>query len=500
MSFSWQETGQDPPLLGGDRPHTGTAQYQVGQAHWLRAALANDTVTLVVGRDVGKTAAMLFLIEEESSLCDHFYEAAYIAQSHAEATKTFAAWLKRWQDSGLVAKGGKAHKDKDQDRWIVLVPWGQNKYGWRVHFWSGDSDALDNLRGARLDRICPDEAGFISPKIKRVVWPMGNSRQAKKFIAGTPSRAGCGFTWFKDFYDRGKKGMPGFVSFNAPSECAPWNMRDGGAYMRQQRLSFRDSHDLTVKTVEEREEFDGEFVTDYGSVFKNIDRVISLPILQVEEDGTLFVGREATRGHSHLFGQDWGRIHDNSVTTVFDREDRAMIALRIEPRGLDYDIQLNNLDRLYQRYPNGLIIGDGRDAGAYLGKDFLPKRYGVGYRDIMLANGGPNEKGKHVTRMRRLFTSEEWHLLDVPALREQFSNFQANPMGEHTSGLRYEAPSGEHDDIVMSCLFASTALELETSMVSRLPTRQTDPWSFEGVQEALRRQARMKRMSRVRIR
>ncbi len=481
----------DSAVESPSKPHEGTAQYPGGQKAWIAAALVNDVVNVVVGRDVGKSVSMLFLVEEESSRCTHHYDAAYVAQTHSEARQRYLEWLARWEAAGLVVD----KFDKDQDRWIELRPWGRNK-GWRVYFWSGTEKALDGLRGKRLDRLLVDEAGQIPEKIKKVCYPMMLSRGGKVLNAGTPSRKGPGYAWFKDSYLRGKKRLPGFVSFNAPSECSPFNCPPYKApdYMERRRQAFRSILEPDVKTVEEREEFDGEFIDDLGVVFCNIDAVCSLPVIRIEH-GTLYVGADPIPGEKYLIGQDWGRVKDASVSTVYNRHSREQVALRVEPiGGQDYDRQLERLDSLHRRYNAALIVGDGRDAGNYLGPH-LRKKYGDAYVNIMLAASGDYEKGALVTRMRRLFQGVEWKMLDVPAQKEQFADFQAyvpetTGDGVVSSTIKYGAPKGKHDDIVMSNLFAS--IRLETDVRRSTPrARYTSPFSFEGIQAALARKRRL---------
>lgn len=475
------------PIVSLDKPHRGSKIHPGGQVSWIRAAMSNDTMALISGRDVGKSVTLLFLIEEESALpWNHHYDVGYVAQSHAKAEERYIEWLERWDAAGLVLD----KKNKDQLRYIKLRPWGKNKHGWTVHFWSGDADSAENIRGPRLDRICVDEASFCSERVKIVLWPTANSRKGKKIVVSTPHKKGCGYTWVKDLYDRGRlkpgdKGYePGYVSFSVPSEAAPWADAE---YMLKQRRSFRSILTPDEKTPEEREEFDGEFVSDLGAVFTNLDFVISLPYKETKPG--LFVGEDPKAGARYLIGRDWGLLQDNSVSAVFDRDTKSMVALQIDPLKKDYDDQLEDLDDLKRRYNNALLIGDGHQAGAYLGTSALPKMYHDGYVDIRLQYGGKHDKGAYVTRMRRLFQSCEWKMLNVPALRKQFEAFTSKPLGSGANGLAYGAPSGEHDDIVLAVLYAS--IYLEVTMPSMTPKRKViNPFSGEGVMDALNRMRR----------
>lgn len=477
-----------------DRPHRGTRLYPGGQHLWVGTALTVDTVTGVFGRDSGKSASMLFLVEEESSMCTHYYDAGYIAQSHAKVEERYAEWLARWQAIDLVVD----HKNKDQLRFIKLRGWGKNVHGWTVHFLSGDQSSIDGARGLRLDRILLDEAGvYLTERVMAAVWSMGNSRQAKKYVCGTPSKKSIGFGQFKSLFDRGTRREAGYASFNAPSECAPWNDPEwilanapgkDPNFLLHQRRAFRDPSFPDVKTPAEREEFDGEFISDLGAVFTNLDAVISLPVLREEEGGSLFIGLDPVPYHEYVIGQDWGLLHDHSTSAVMDRHTKEMVALRVEPTGTDYDPQLANLHNLHLRYNNAVIVGDGQGPGAYLGSTYLPKKYGDGYIDIKVTGTGEHSKEMYVTRMRRLFQATAWKLLQVPALREEFTIFRSEPMASR-SGLRYNAPPGKHDDIVMACLYASYMIELDASGPGTPPKIPPGPNTYEGIMDEFKRQA-----------
>lgn len=447
-----------PPLKVGARPHAGTVDYPGGQIAWIQACLKHDVVSILCGRDVGKTIFIWFLLFEEARRCHGYYDFAYIAQGHPQAEKFYEWCRSQFEESGLLV----GFKNKGQDRWIKLRPF-ENNRGVTIHFWSGEEGALTNIRGVRLNRLAVDEAGFVSPEVRTACRGMLLSRGGKQVFVGTARRGGMGFVWFKEAYDRGWDGVPGYCSFNAPSESNPFT--PPGAVERA-RMEYRDRHAPDVKTAEEREEFDGEFVSDLGACFRKLDAAFCLPILRTEPYG-LWIGKDPQPERHYVLGQDWGKMHDHSCSSVFDRETREQVALRIESRGVDYDDQMARLDQLHRRYNKALIIADVGDAGAYI-NERLGKQYGDRLVPMRLTAHGERNKGFHVARLKHLFDTEGWSLLKVPTQVDEFTIFQQTPIGEHGNGFYYEAPRGKHDDTVTAAIFAASVLQID--IIRQKPT------------------------------
>lgn len=468
-----------PPLEVGARPHKGTVDYPGGQVAWIEACLVNAIVSIVCGRDVGKTVFLWFLFLEEGRRCRGHYDFAYVAQGHPQAEKVFKSWKRELENAGILV----GSNNKGQDRWIEVQPFGSNQ-GATIHFWSGEEGALSNIRGVRLNRLAVDEAGFVSPEVRPACRGMLLSRGGRQVFVGTPKREGPGFVWFKDAYDRGWEGEPGYVSFNAPSESNPFTPPGSVA---QARREYRSRTEPDVKTPEEREEFDGEFVTDLGACFRNLDACFTLPVLRVEANG-LHVGADPIPGRAYVIGQDWGKKHDPSVSSVFDRETRQQVALRLERVGAPYEDQMARLDSLHRHYNRALIVADAGDAGSYI-NERLRIQYGDRMHELMLTAHGAENKGYHVSRMKHLFDTEGWHLLREPLQVSQFQEFQQIPIGERGTGFYYEAPRGKHDDTVTAALFASTVLQHD--VVKRRPAPPLPaPYSMEWFEQKQKERVR----------
>lgn len=476
-----------PPLTSESQPHEGVPEYPGGQVAWIKACIRQsmdldgvndpgyDWVTVLLGRDSGKTVFLYFLFMEEGARCEGDYACAYVGQTHARATEFYRWCLSLWSAADLVV----GQCNDGQDRWIQLRPFGRNQ-GFKCYFWSGEPGAIEALRGARLNRLGIDEPGYVSQKVLPTCIPMMNTRAGRAVAVGTARRDGMGFGWFKDMYDRGwgeivnaddplTIGMR-FKSFNAPSESNPYNPPEAfvrmpsGELILKNRLLFRDKADPFTKTPEEREEFDGAFISDLGACFRNLDACLSIKHWKME--GSLLIAEPPRWGGRYVIGQDWAARDDHSVSSVFDRDTRRQVALRIEPSGKDVDFtpQIERLARLKKQYNDALIVADGNSVGAYISEQ-LRRRFGDGVRDCNLQFSGENAKGTHVARVKHFFEEARWTLIDHPDQRREFTEFRQEPIGPHSNGFRYTAPPGRHDDMVMAALYASTVLQFDAPPV-----------------------------------
>lgn len=286
---------------------------------------------------------------------------------------------------------------------------------------------------------------------------MLTGRDGKMICEGTARRGGCGNKWFGDLIRRAKNGEPGYVAFNMPTESSPYNPPD--QVLRDRRL-FRDPNALDVVTINEREEFDGEIVSDVGAYFRNLDKCITLKVIRSEPG--LYIFEEPEPGEVFVIGQDFGAKKDHSVSAGFNRRTRNMAFLRIEPSGSDvqFDPQLARLDALKKRYNNALVVADPVGVGMYICQR-LRVQFGDHLRELGMTGRGENSKELHCARVRHLLDTEAIHLGNTPEVREQFEAFAQIPIGERANGFYLMGADGVHDDVVSAVVMASSVLQID---------------------------------------
>ncbi|MGB0686127.1 MAG: hypothetical protein ACPGQD_08135, partial [Planctomycetota bacterium] len=241
MSGGRQEKLILPPITSGAKPHTGTEEYPGGQVEVIEACLHFDVVVLCVGRRAGKTTCAAFLLMEEGARTEGVYFAAYVAQGHPQAEEMFEVLKQEWEMAGLLIRS----KNKGQDRWCELRPFGRNA-GMKVWFWSGEKGAHKQCLGKGLHRLIIDEAGVIPVEAwSQTFSPMLVDRPGRALIIGTARPDGIGFAWFHDEWIAGQRtldGKPnkayddGYRSYSWPSESNP---KLGREWIRKGRARAR---------------------------------------------------------------------------------------------------------------------------------------------------------------------------------------------------------------------------------------------------------------------
>lgn len=424
-------------------------------------------MTIAVGRRVGKTTFVKFLVPEEGAQ-PRFkgirYEACYGAQGHAQAKDFFDECYEDWKAAGLLKK---AHSSESQDRYLLLHPWGEpgmENDGARVWFISLDATAHAGFYGKGLHRGVIDEAAqIVSPAFYGTIMPMFATTKGKPLVIGTPYPDGPGFSWFEDLYLKGvpgtKKYEPDHLSFSAPTECNPLNTPD---FVRRLRDSLPD--DITRRC-----HIDGLFARDSGAVFENLDKVFVLPST---DEGNRWIYREAKLHEPCVAGLDFGQYLDCTVMSIFSLETREQLAVMRFKKTL-YDEQMSSIHAMVERFGRPVIVADGREAGGHL-VNVLRQRYGDSVYVVKWAHGGQFDKAADVVHGQRLFQNIGWKMIDLDEQRNEFKDFGRTPLP--SGGWRYEAPPGRHDDFVAAALFAARRMPIYEQIKNEV---EADPNVFD---------------------
>lgn len=437
--------------------HDGRHPYP-GQMTWLRACLSDkwNEIVIACGRRVGKTTFIPRLFIEEMTGCDHHYNAAYMAQTHVLAKDMFRACLEAWGNGGLVAD---SRADEGQDRWIKLHPINlidaegkvlAKGHGATVYFISGEGGGK-GFHGKGLDRAVIDEASLVPPEAYFITLsPMLVTTNGKMLITGSPypgEDGAVGWDWFKDRWEAGNilndKREPNVLSFNAPSEANPYNPIER---VRMERAKCRShSEELCL--------YDGQFARDMGAVFSNLRDVFTL---KAKDLGNAWQVEPASPGMKYVAGLDFGARKDYSVLSIFTLEDhpRQVFLMRIQG---ELHTQMGAIDKWLGAYNHPLLYVEAREGGRFIAP-MLRQKYGEGCREVAWASGGQWDKESSVLRGMDFFQQKAWSMIDVEWQYEEFRQFSRIKRGTNSTGFKYEAPSGKHDDAVAATLYAAYGL------------------------------------------
>ena len=446
----------------GLEPHGGTEALPGGQKRLIELALAHRTVTCVVGRSWGKTAACLLLLIYEADVTKGIYQAAYCTPTNRLARKMYRAM------KAVLGPMVKWHSDVDQI--LELWPIGsKGNKGSIIDFWG--LQAGEAKRGDRKHRIIVDECvNVLARVITRVLRWMLLGRVGKMLFIGTPGWKGVGAHWFKRQHDKGfDKAYPRHASMHGPSHGNP-------------KLEPSDIAELIEDAEEEgesvEEEVYAQWLTGEGAVFRNLDATFTVPILREEIDGTLWIFEDADQGieqtphvegrlpDSYVMGIDFGQSKDWTVAAIFNRRTRRMAAL-YRKRRIPYHKHTRSLHELRSRYNAALVRMDAGGGHGGATREWMAVRYGDGCQEIKWSTFS---KEKDITKAQQLCehagNDEEvvgpaWFLGMVPWLRAEFESYQIETK---TAGDKerirpqFGAPPGQHDDGVCACVLAAEPL------------------------------------------
>jgi phage FluMu gp28-like protein len=178
------------------------------------------------------------------------------------------------------------------------------------------------------------------------------------------------------------------------------------------------------------QEYEAAFVSWAGAVFRKIlDAVSTSP----------------AQGKAAVIGADWGRTNDYTVFIVISETGEVMEIDRF--RGIEYSLQRARLQALYERHGKPTILAEANSMGGPVIEQLA--RDGLKVKPFWTSNAS---KAEAIETLALAFERGEIKIPNDPVLIGELQAFEAKPL---PSGLmRYEAPSGGHDDCVLALCIA----------------------------------------------
>ena len=282
------------------------------------------------------------------------------------------------------------------------------------------ADNPDSLRGEGLDFCVMDECAFMHEDAwTEAIRPALADRKGSALFISTPK----GRNWFWRLWLQGQQEGGDWQSWQFTSYDNP--------YIDDAEIdAARDS--LPDKIF--RQEFMAEFIDDAGGVFRNV-----MACATADE-------AEPQPGGEYLFGVDFGKHNDFTVISVMDMQASRMVYVD-RFNQIDYTVQVGRLQALAERYKPAVIIAERNSMGDPLVEDL--QRRGLPVRPFNTTNAS---KTQIIDGLALAFERQEIAILNDPTL---IGELQAYEMERLPSGtFRYSAPSGLHDDMVMSLALA----------------------------------------------
>jgi hypothetical protein len=208
--------------------------------------------------------------------------------------------------------------------------------------------------------------------------------------------------------------------------------------------------DLTESAF--NQEYLALFVNWEGSVFR-----------RVGEAATAIAMTKPEQDHDYVIGCDWGRSNDYTVFMVVDATARAVVQMD-RSNQVDYAVQCDRLKVLSEQWQPRQIIAEQNSIGQPVIEQLT--RDGLRIQPFTTTNAS---KAQAIQALALAFERGDIRILNNPVLVSELVAFQAERL---PSGLlRYGAPGGGHDDIVISLALAWSAISGQHRLIYSLPDK-----------------------------
>lgn len=283
------------------------------------------------------------------------------------------------------------------------------------------ADNIDAIRGEWFHLVVVDEAARIGEDdYTDAIQPTLADADGDAILISTPN----GKNWFWKEWVRGQEGRGDLQSWQAPTRDNPNPRIQRAAELAQDRVSERTY----------QQEWLAQFVDD-GSIFRNVQAAATA------------TEQPRIDGHLYVMGCDWGKYNDYTVLTVIDATAHRMVALE-RFNQIDYQLQLGRVQSLASRYNPEVIIAEKNAMGDPIIEQ-LYYQHNLPVQPFTTTNAS---KAKIIDALSLAFERGRLAIFNSPVLIGELQAYEAQRLPGGL--LRYSAPDGMHDDMVISLALA----------------------------------------------
>jgi len=284
-------------------------------------------------------------------------------------------------------------------------------------------DAANSARGRRYHRVIINEAAFapnLMDAFNDVIRPTLIDYQGDAFFFSTPK----GKNAFHTMYQWGLEGKTDWRSFNFPTSTNPF-IPPGEIELARQSMTERAF----------RQELLAEFIDDGGGVFRNVRPCAIASRVN-----------EPLPNHTYVAGLDWALSNDYTVLSIIDATDKALVYTD-RFNGIDYSLQRERIKATCERFGVRVVVAE-ENAMGKPNNDML-RRMGVKVRDFTTT---ATTKADIIEELAASFERGAIKIVNDPVLIGELEAYESER--STSGGVKYNAPAGMHDDMVMSLALA----------------------------------------------
>lgn len=301
----------------------------------------------------------------------------------------------------------------------------------KIFFRSADNP--DSIVSKGYSLIIIDEAAIIDQEVfEKQILPTARRQGCKIILISTPRGKNWFYHKYLDGQDSSKKN---FISFKQP-----WWKRPNYPPILVELMKTLPKH---IRD----QEFGAEFIDNAGGTFANLESVFQGEKIEFSSDQQQWEdlpGNDEMARNAYVVSIDIAKSMDYTVMTVFNTGNRNCHYYR-RMNKTDYKIVVSEIERLSKRYNDADVIYDATGVGS-------------GIQDFLTVNAHPfkftnDSKSDIVNRLIVACDYTNIHLPNIHTIREEFELFEYSLT--KTGKITYSAPSGRHDDCVMSIAMAN---------------------------------------------
>jgi len=288
------------------------------------------------------------------------------------------------------------------------------------------ADTPETMEGFGYDKAFLNEAGIIlkneylwNNAIMPMFWDHPN---AQVVIGGTPKGRGKFFELSQRGYDDNQKLYKTFhyTSFDSPFDHIHKAIRDDMASMP----------DRVIK-----QEIYAEFLEDTGVVFRDFLAIMTA------------VPNKPITDHRYIMGVDLAKVEDYTVIAVYDATNNKQV-YQARFNRIDWVMQKSRIAETARHFGNGdsaaTVVIDATGVGDPIVEDLA--RMGIPVDPIKFTN---DQKRQLIEKLSNWIELRRIRMINIPETVHELQNFTYD-ISEYSDRVRYNAPKGFHDDIVIA--------------------------------------------------
>jgi hypothetical protein len=286
------------------------------------------------------------------------------------------------------------------------------------------ADNPDTLRGSGPYGVIFDEFATMKYAAWETVEPVIRANGGWAWFIGTPR----GKNHLYDLYNRGKSGNPEWKSWLLKASTSGIVKAD---QLAESRKTVTDAH--------YNQEWECDFLEGEGSVFRGVQEVMTA------------IPEQPDKSHLYVIGIDLAKVQDYTVLSVFDRTTNCQV-YQDRFQTIEWPYQKEKIRATAMHFNNALCIVDATGIGDPIADDLL--RSGVAVEPFKITE---QSKKDLVEKLSIWIEQRRIKMLNLTDTKFEFDNFgfQVGPTGR----IRYGAPNGYHDDIVIATALAVWSLQ-----------------------------------------